>query len=418
MSCILKFEYSKNYIDSELLPWKNNDKKDIINSTDIIEDYQVGTIIKHQKLIKIITPFFVYIPYAKCSILNTDHTLSLVSYCIYTRIAIYTTCNKNVKKYINSNQLNIFLDNITCCIYIELANKSFVDLALHISFENILNNNIYPFIWLKTKISETLKDDIIPGMHVHIRDKLIGIIYNCIDDQLYIIPNITLLLNLNTNRLSNVFFTMDNEQIIKNTYTSLLKPDDKIISINNKKLNTKSMIYFEKIKLYIPSNTYLWYYSMYNNLIKFNIIRDSKQLITNIKLYQLDKKISFGIESTTSFKIINNIIFAKSNLLMIEWLTHNDIIYRNEMYLNYMINPYYRYKNNYLFIGIIDIDQHPEQIKQKLNPYYKDITKYMDSMTIISINNKKKFNMNKLDSIINLVLSDPFNNVLVLDWCY
>ncbi len=78
MTCILKFEYYKNYIDSELIPWKNNDKKSIESSTDIIEEYQVGTIIKHQKLIKIITPFSIYIPYAKCSILNTFISLQFL----------------------------------------------------------------------------------------------------------------------------------------------------------------------------------------------------------------------------------------------------------------------------------------------------------------------------------------------------
>ena len=102
---------------------------------------------------------------------------------------------------------------------------------------------------------------------------------------------------------------------------------------------------------------------------------------------------------------------------MIEWLTHNDIVYRDEMYLNYMINPYNRYKNQYLFMGIIDIEQHPEQINQILNPYNKNITSF-ESMTIISINNKKISNMNKLDLIINLVMRDSMGKELVLDWCY
>ena len=416
MSCILKFEFTKSYINNELIPWIN--QKDKIESSDIIEEYQVGLIIKHQKLIKILTPFFVYIPYAKCSILNTDHTLSLVSYCYYTRVATYTISNKNVKKYINSNMLNMNLNNITNTT-LKLANKSIINLQdPDISFENITNDNIYPFIWLKTELNEQYREDIIPGMHVYSNNKLIGIIYNIIDNKIYIIPNITLRLNLSICKLYNVFIKIDENQIITNTYTQQLKPNDKIISINNNQLNTESMIYSDEMKLYIPLNTYFWYYSIHSSQIKLTIIRNHKQLTLNIKPEQLDKKVSFNTESTTNYKLINNIILAKGNLLMIDWLVYNEIVFCNEMYKNFKINPFNRYRNNYLFMGIIEIEKHPEHIIKTLQSYNKNIQKYMDSMDIIQINNKKIFNLNKLDTIMHLVLIDPANKELILDWCY
>ena len=290
MTCILKFEYYKNYIDSELIPWKNNDKKSIRSSTDIIEEYQVGTIIKHQKLIKIITPFSVYIPYAKCSILNTNTTLALVSYCFFTRIAIYTTSAKNIKKYINSNQLNTHLDKIeNSKITLQLVDRSIIELQdQHISFENILNDNIYTFVWLKASTDKASVDEIIPGMHICLNDILIGIIYNIIGDQLYIIPNITILLNLDTDRLTNIFITINKNNQITKTYTPMLKINDKIILINDQPLDTNSMIYFEEIKLNIPLNTYLWYYPY---MVKLNISRESRLLTLYIKPEQLDKKI-------------------------------------------------------------------------------------------------------------------------------
>ena len=115
MSYILKFEYSNKYIDDQLLPWKRElNKKESIISDDMIEYYQIGTAIKYSNnTIKIITPFFIQIPYSKCSIWNTEYTLRLISYCYFTRIAVYTTKIENIQEYILFETIHTNLSDLS-----------------------------------------------------------------------------------------------------------------------------------------------------------------------------------------------------------------------------------------------------------------------------------------------------------------
>jgi hypothetical protein len=442
MSYLLKFEYSNNYINDQLLPWKNQLNKEKSISSDHIEEYfQIGTAIKYSNNnIKIITPFFIHIPYSKCSILNTEITLQLVNYCYFTKIAVYTTNIKNISKSIKFDSIDTTLRNLTNNNIKQLDNSLIKLSSIITHFENMINDNIYPFVWLKSSIIDcSMIDDLIAGLPIYSGNKFIGILYNIINDQIIIIPNINIKLNLINYKLSNIFIDTDidnhNQTIIKQSYNSYLKIGDTICSIddqiiNNQSmifydkltiyLNNQSMIYYNELKIYIPINTYIWYQSTKSNIFKFKIIRDDKILNLNINNKRLDKQISFTINDTTEYKIINNIIIAKINLLMVEWLVENNIIFKSNLYLSYNINPFYYQKNNYIMIGIIDIEYHPNQINDIMSPYMKEIysiDKYMQAMTILSINDKKIFNLNKINTISKMILSDSNEKEIILDWC-
>jgi len=425
MSYLLKFEYSKNYIDDQLLPWKKQLNKFDPEVSDEIIEYQVGTAIKLQNnIIMIVTPFFIHIPYSKCSILNTDIILQLYHYCYFTRVAVYTTTIKNIK--FNNINLELNLNNLNNP-FIQNLDSSIINLnRLEIFFDNISNQNIYPFIWLKSRINPSIIDDIITGLPIYTNDTLCGIIYNIIDEHIIIIPYINIELNLNllNNRLSNIFIDIDinedQQTIIKQSYNSGLNIGDKILMINNLFIDEDSLVFYDKVNIHIPLHTYIWYQSNSNNVFKFKIERNELIFSQNISSKRLDKQISFTISERTNYLIINNIIFCKANLLMVEWLVKNDIIIKSYLYQLYHTNPFYHYKNNYIFIGIIDIIEHPPQINDSINPYMKEIysiTKYMETMTILTINDKKNYNLNKIESIFKLVLCDSNEKEIILDWC-
>ena len=428
MSYLLKFEFSNNYIDDQLLPWKKQlNKQESIQSDTIIEHYQIGTAIKYSNnTIKIITPFFIHIPYSKCSILNTEITLQLVSYCYFTRLAVYTTNIKNISKYIKFETISTDLTNLSN-INIRHLDKSINNLSsIDIYLEHTSNDNIYPFVWLKSPIiDQSIIDDIITGLPIYSNDKFIGIIYNYTKEHIIIIPNINIELNLYNTKLSNIYIDTDldltnNKTIIKQSYISNLHIGDQINMIDDLHINNQSMIFYDKLMIDIPINTYIWYQLIKSNIFKFNIKRNDKILNLDINSKRLDKQISFTVNDRTECKIINNIIFAKANLLMIEWLIENNIIFKNYLYLSYSIDPFYHHKNNYIMIGIIDIEEHPLQINNSINPYMKkiySITKYMEVMTILSINDKKIYNLNKVESIFKLILCDSNEKELILDWC-
>jgi hypothetical protein len=421
MSYILKFEYSNKYINNQLLPWKEElNKKELTSHNDMNVILQIGTAIKYSNnTIKIITPFFIHIPYSKCSILNTELTLQLVSYCYFTRVAIYTINIKHIKEYIEFENIDTNLsqlDNIS----IKQIDKSIIKLSdINIVFENLMNDNIYPFVWLKSTIND---DNIILGSPIYANDKFIGIIYNIVDNVINIICNINIIMNLSNNKLSNIYFDIDQSIITKiysNKYNNL-NIGDSIYKIDDICINDDQILY-TKLDIDIPINTYIWYESIYSNIFKFTIKRDDRILNLNIKTEQLENKLSVTINNNSEYKIINNIIFTKINLLMIEWLTKNNIIFKNYLYLLYLINPFYKNKDNYIIIGIIDIDKHPINIKKLIEPYSKEIyniQKFMETFTISSINNKKLYNLNKLESIQKLILNDSSENEIVLNWCY
>jgi hypothetical protein len=390
MSYILKFEYSNKDITEQLIPW-NNEINLLSFDEDISEYYQIGTVIKYDdNTVKIITPFFIQIPYSKCTILNTDITLNLISYCYYTRIAIYTV-NHDFKEYINFNSINTNL-SLDFNTYIKQIDKTNIEIInTNIIFENIMNENIYPFVWLNGIITNIdLLDTIIPGLPIYSNDIFIGIVYNLNDNIINIIPNINIILNLNNKPLSNIFF--DYDLIVKQSYTKKtnnLQIGDVINSINDIKIN-KSSIYYDKLNIDIPINTYIWYEAIYYNVFNFLITRNNKKMNININTEKLNNKISFDINTISEWNIIDKFIFIKPNLLMIEWLIENDIILKNYLYLSYIINPYYKIKNNYLLI--------------ELSKYNIKLKPYIELYNIVSINNNKTFNINTLKYINKLLV--------------
>jgi len=288
---------------------------------------------------------------------------------------------------------------------------------INIVFKNTVNCNIYPFVWLTAKLSNNkLMDIIMSGSSVYLNDILIGIIYNINDSIIYIIPNINIKLILTNKKLSNIFFESEltddkQELVITNRYNNKLIKNDKIYSINDIKLD-KELVYESQIGIKIPVNTYIYYQSINNNIFNLTIIRDDKLFSFNIRSENLLSRLSFKTNPITKYHIIDKFIFAQPNLLFIEWINYNKIIFKNYLYLIYGVSPFIKRKDSYLFIGsTINI--------KELKPYQDEsynvnCSGYLQIFNIHSINNKKSYNINQLKYINKLVLIDSDEQEVIL----
>ena len=397
MSYILKFEYSNKEITENLIPWNIG----TIDNTEA-DHIQIGLAIKYpNNIIKIVTPFFIQLPYARCTILNTDIILQLISYCIYTRVAVYNV--KNIDNFYKFELLNTDISNLSLKSHIEQIDKTKIEIQdISINIENKMNENIYPFVWLKCTINESNKEDLIAGLPVYHNNILIGIIYNIDSTTITIIPNINIILNLANKPLSNIFFNYTSKR--NNVHVN-----DIIININKNKI-INDLIYYNKLNIFIPINTFLWYESIMYNTFKFNIIRNGKKININIKTEQLKNKLFFDINTTTECYSIDNFIIIKPNLLMVEWLIENNIILKNYLYLCYMINPFKKIKNNYLLAGT-------HKYIKELDEYYSElvnINTHLQLFNIVNINQKKLYNINKIKFIKSIKLTDAFNKLIII----
>jgi hypothetical protein len=117
----------------------------------------------------------------------------------------------------------------------------------------------------------------------------------------------------------------------------------------------------------------------------------------------------------TNHIIKDNIIFCELNLLLIEWLIQNGIVLKNITYLRYTENPYFKSKNNCLFVGLINIEDHPKLIKDIFNQYADriyNVKKYMEIFTVLGMNMENV----KINDINKLVICDSSENEILLNW--
>ena len=210
------------------------------------------------------------------------------------------------------------------------------------------------------------------------------------------------------------------EKIVKNNLiiqNDSLKLGDYIYSINTNIIDSNGYIYYDKLNISIPLNTYLYYTSNLNH--KFEIIRNNINKTIIITPCKLTDQINFKISPLTTFNIKDNIIFTKPNLLMIEWLTYNNIIIKNNLYLQYMINPFYKTKQNNLMVGLININQHPNSIKDIIKPYIDyiyNIDKYIELFTVLSVNTANSSKIDNHKTINKLILSDSNESEIFFNW--
>jgi len=352
------------------------------------------------------------------------------------RLATYILEDLNDIKKISAytNLTNIKLNNLdkySC--YINQIDNNIIRLKnIDIKFNNLLNNNIYPFIWINGEIDKSeeqisnddnIEDDILPGSIVYKynkkkqKRKLLGIVYNVIDEIPQIIPLVSIIKLMKYNKLKNVFFDyniFEKSLIISQIYSNKhkkLEIGDVIYKINNKNVNKNGTIYCNFLKIILPIHTYLWYIN--NNKINFTIVRNDNILDIEIIKENLNDKLSFEITEKTTIIEKDNIIFCKPNLLMFEWLIENEVVPRNILYLEYKINPFYK-KNTYFFVGFTDILEQPITVVNKLCRYLKSIDNY-DIFTILNINNSRSLNINQFKNINSLSLLDSNEQEITLD---
>ena len=408
MKYILKYTYKKSIIDKHLLPWIDN-----IDDNIIIE-YQIGIALNKY----IITPFFIYVPYADCSLLDIESgneiKLELYKYCYFRRIAIYNIDER--VKYMNIENYNYDLSKLENCYVNIFDNNIFID-RIDIEFTNIKDDHIYPFIWLKGFIND-LNDDIIsslvPGMPVYnINNLFVGIIYNIIDDYIYIIPYINIEKTILENSLLNIFIDLidDEKNIISNIHgkKTLFEIGDEILSINNDVLNSNKKIYDNNFKIDLPFNTYIWY----NRVESILIVRNNKIISISVILENLEKRLSLKIEKNTKEYRINKLIFCYANLLMFEWIIFNNIMPKCKVYLEYKINPYYKSKLNYLLVGIENFENHPINIQNTIKKYF---SYQYEFGRILSISSYKSVNLENIKTIDKLIISNSNDEEIELNW--
>jgi hypothetical protein len=573
---VLKFTFDKNQINKQLIPWQRYFDREIIdnqlnsplsnsnrefafnseiNAYHSIEDeeYQIGLAIKKSdNQILFVSPFFVHIPYSEIGLLNcgdVEIKLKLKTYCFFTKLALFEfdsveTINKKIYSQILENafdieSLSVDLSNIDSKkIYINpIDDINILTTNNQIVFKNMINDNIYPFIWIESEIdrefitnsglsdfSNDISDDsdnhktddhktddpeindpesiynkLLSGTPIYSHsddseninnnnDIFMGIIYNC-DDKINIIPCISIIkLIIKGDKLENVFIEYDinpnyvnmtdpiitdpiitdlnmtdlnisdlnhtksksTEPLKINTRSKLKKQKNKSIekicpiiikqiysnpksglkkeltdfeigdhihSLNNIPIVNDGYIFFADIDISIPLNTYIWY-SLDNKLV-FDVYRRKQNIKIKIDHESLNDKISIDISKNTRYLIKDNVVFCVLNLMMIEWLSQNDIRLCNTIYLQYMNNPYFKPKHNYLLVGLINIKEHPLPIQDIFKPYEEriySVRKYLELFTILNINVSKTTNIDKHKSIDRLIICDSSEKELSLSW--
>ena len=210
---------------------------------------------------------------------------------------------------------------------------------------------------------------------------------------------------------------LKNEKDINLNKNDYLKVGDYILSIDNNNINSNCYIYLNCVNIDVPINTYLYYTQTVKH--KFTVIRNNKLIEIFVTPQYLLSQINFKINTATTFSIKDNIIFAKPNLLMIEWLTYNNIIVKNSLYLQHMINPFYKTKQHNLMVGLINISQHPESVRDILKPYINNIyniDKYIEFFTVLAVNMANSAKIDNHKTINKITICDSHENELNLNW--
>jgi hypothetical protein len=410
---------------------------------DTFERYQIGVAIKDKNEFKIVTPFFVHVPYSECSLIDfkssmVETRLKLIDYCYFSRLATYTVVdNVELTEKIKQNMLiltdkNYILDEINLKnTYLRtIDDDKIITTQNNIVFKNIMNNNIYPLVWIESKIEildNSKYDKIISGTPIfNAENTFLGFTYTINNHIINIIPAITINKILTNNVMSNIFFDyhIDDSNKYNDPYACLtvnkiysttknILIGDIIYLIDNKPVLTDELINFKMININIPINTYLWYSVRSEHI--FTVIRNMKMVKISLRSEPLLNKITPTMTIETNHIIKDNIIFCELNLLLIEWLIQNGIVLKNITYLRYTENPYFKSKNNCLFVGLINIEDHPKLIKDIFNQYADriyNVKKYMEIFTVLGMNMENV----KINDINKLVICDSSENEILLNW--
>lgn len=468
---LLKISTSITEVNNYLVPWKVRFNKEVEifdrplqeNINDIIEQFQIGIAINdHTQNIKIITPFSVNLLFADCIIYPFNLKLKLCDYCYYSRLASYIFDDN-----INDDIINNLMENSLCFtkhnfrltepyiskIYINtIDDEHIATYNASVVFKNILNENIYPLIWIETHINnelcvensdgESIIDKLLPGTPVYKVDDntFMGMIYNNNDNNITIIPSVNINKMIINKKLNNIFFDFETNTdaniskkykssiMVKQTYgkTCLLKMGDYIYAINNHAFTTNGYLLFSKVGINVPLHTYIWYSNKKSHII--NVLKDNNNYKKiKINTESLYNKLSISIEKETKMIIKDNIIFCKPNLLMFEWLMMFNINATNSIYFQYMTNPFYTIKQSYIFVGLLNFINHPIDVQKQLKTYINKIYKplsfsnnnediNMELFTVLTTNLTKLLINETNKTIDKLVICDSNENEITLNW--
>lgn len=351
---IIQFKYSKTQISNSLIPYS-----DIIQDDQLLEEHQICTIYMYENNYYFITPFFVHVPYAESFLWNNethdyDIELCFVRSCYYTRLSLFVLKNiEDQYKLVNWIKLTdqlLDLSNISNAKIVSIDETTIDIPNINISFKNIVNEKLHPydFIWLESKVDlKDLEEHMIPGTSVLSNNKIIGIVFNYVDNIINIIPMITIYRLINGLNWSNIFFDyVIDEEINRvkicssytNSHKQPLKDDDLLININDDFIHKDGTIMLPKCNVTVPIHVYI-FYSEYKSVI-FHIERDDEPYSIKINTQNFMERLTVKNSYKTKFeKNKDGFILYHPNLLLFEWLIANDINFRSEIYLEQKLNP-------------------------------------------------------------------------------
>lgn len=349
---IIQFKYNKTQISNNLIPCS-----DLILDDQMLEEHQICTIYMYEDNYYFITPFFVHVPYAESFLWNSetreyDIELCFERSCYYTRLSLFVLKNREDQcKLVNWIKLTdqlLDLSNIENPKIISV-DGTIIDLPnINISFKNIVNEQLKPynFIWLEVNINlQDLEEHMIPGTTVMSNDRIIGTVFNYVDNMINIIPMISIYRLINGFRYSNIFFdyVIDediNRVKICNSILNPLKNDDLLIKINDQFIHKDGFIILPKCNITVPIHVYIFYYEYrHRKSVVFYIERDDEPYNIKINTQDFIERQTVKNSYKTKFEKKNNCIWYHPNLLFFEWLIANDINFRSEIYLEHKINP-------------------------------------------------------------------------------
>ncbi len=454
-SYIIQYTCDSSHITKQLIPWNKymNYKEFQINEK--INNTIIGTVIKHIDKYYIITAYNIDVLYSDCHIILENKTvkLNISNYCYFMKLISFIIDDdpNNDEELINHmkhnsielDDLKLTLSNIENSSYYLSLYDDFYKLP-YIKISQESTNNIYPLIWLKTEVEDHIIDDVYNGSPI-ISEKsnsIFGIVFENNENQIKIIPTIAIHTLLVNYELYNIFFdyklSTDNKMIIYRSYTNNLSVDDEIIKINNQKLN--QTIYSSELDIKVDIHTYLWYSN--DRTHYFQIKRKDKNNIIDIKIgmEKLSKKLSINVSDTITSRYVinknvtrylenkNGLLFCALNLLMLEWSQRHNIIFKNSKISKYNKDPFEQTNNNYVCIGVKNLQKQNINIQNTLKEYdnnylfdIKTFTSTKKGKVVNTFDNNILTSFKKFKEFINMSISDikledNSNSIIALNW--
>jgi hypothetical protein len=379
----LVIETNENYQETSLFPWLQKSQKNVIVRYDAIP-------IKYLDKQYIITLAFPY-KYNFIHLENTSDLLSeqtasqnnseifkvnLIHSSNELNLAIYS-CDKYTDFSYTINDLKYKIPSAKFNDYYFKNNDKLISIE-HIDyyFANLDALNLPPLAYLKCQAEPTFIGSVLFNLS---NQSIYGILQTTTDHHI-VIPAISikrLLDGINTGfQYSNFFcdYKLHNNLIqngikIVNSQYSNLHKNDIVLDINNNMI-IRGNIRYPRINEWVPIEVYMWYEWLPNTTIRLNMHSNIELLLPFINY---NKIMSIPMYNTNNYIETPN---STTKLILItfqllKYFYNNNVILRNNVLDEYLLNPYNSDTNEYKQL-YIELDE------KLLTKKYLEPTEYTD----------------------------------------